>query len=76
MFQKYPKETSPHRAVAVISIIFILLSCIAVTGCLGDLGIPGIGLRGSSHQAENDGKLSAYFLDVGQGDSSLIILWQ
>ncbi len=73
MFQKYPKETSPHRAVAVISIIFILLSCIAVTGCIGDLGIPDIGLRGSSHQAENDGKLSAYFLDVGQGDSSLII---
>lgn len=73
MFQKYPKETSPHRAVAVISIFFILLSCIAVTGCLSDLGIPDIGPRGSSHQAENDGKLSAYFLDVGQGDSSLII---
>jgi competence protein ComEC len=73
MFQKYPKEISPHRAVAAIIIIFILLSCIAVTGCLGDLGIPGIGLRGSSHQAENDGKLSAYILDVGQGDSSLII---
>ncbi|MCK7470217.1 MAG: MBL fold metallo-hydrolase [Desulfomicrobium escambiense] len=28
---------------------------------------------GSPHLAENDGKLSAYFLDVGQGDSSVII---
>ena len=73
MFQKYPKATSPHRAVAVISIFFILVSCIAVTGCLSDLGIPDIGLRGSSHQAQNDGKLSVYFLDVGQGDSALII---
>ncbi|MFA4850787.1 MAG: MBL fold metallo-hydrolase [Methanoregula sp.] len=73
MFQKYPAKIGPHRTVAAISIIFILLSCIAVTGCLNDLGIPDLGSRGSSHQAQNDGKLSAYFLDVGQGDASLII---
>ncbi len=70
---KNPLITGLHRAVAALSIIFLLLSCIAVTGCLGDLGIPGFDLKGPSQQAENEGKLSAYFLDVGQGDSSLII---
>ncbi|MDP3563424.1 MAG: MBL fold metallo-hydrolase, partial [Methanoregula sp.] len=66
-------RTGLHRAIAALSIIFLLLLCIAVTGCLSDLGIPGLDLNGPSQQAENDGKLSAYFLDVGQGDSSLII---
>jgi competence protein ComEC len=70
---KNPLRTGLHRAVAAVSIIFLLLACIAVTGCLSDLGIPGLDLKGSSLQAENDGKLSVYFLDVGQGDSSLII---
>jgi competence protein ComEC len=68
-----PPRTGLHPAVAALSIIFLLLSCIAVTGCLNDLGIQGLDLQGPSLQAENDGKLSAYFLDVGQGDSSLII---
>jgi competence protein ComEC len=66
-------KTGLHPAVAALSILFLLLSCIAVTGCLSDLGIPGLDLQGPSRQAENDGKLSVYFLDVGQGDSSLII---
>ena len=28
---------------------------------------------GQTHLAENEGKLSVYFLDVGQGDSTLFI---
>ena len=67
------RKTGLHRAVAAISIFLFLISCIAISGCLSDLGIPGFGLYGSSSQAENDGKLSVYFLDVGQGDSSLIL---
>ena len=67
------RKTSLHRAVAAISILFLLVSCNAFSGCLSYPGIPGFGLDGSSLRAENDGKLSVYFLDVGQGDSSLII---
>ncbi len=70
MDKPHRKNTSSHRAVAAISIIFLLLLCIAISGCIS---IPGMGPNGSSHLAENDGKLSVYFLDVGQGDSSLII---
>ena len=73
MDQTHRKNTCSYRAVAAISIIFLLLFCIAISGCLSNLGIPGFDLNGSSHQGTNDGKLSVYFLDVGQGDSSLII---
>lgn len=45
----------------------------AITGCLGDLDIPVFGPTGSFHPAEKDGKLSSYFHNVGQGDSSLLI---
>jgi beta-lactamase superfamily II metal-dependent hydrolase len=67
------KNTGSHRAVAAISIIFLLISCIAISGCISIPGIPDFGQSGSSAQAENNGKLSVYFLDVSQGDSSLII---
>ena len=67
------RKTGLHRSVTAISIFLLLISCIAFCGCLSDLGITDFGPGGSPHLAENDGKLSAYFLDVGQGDSSLII---
>ena len=73
MYQKFLKGANLRHAVAILSLIFILLSCIAVTGCLNDLGIPVFGPGGSLYQGENDGRLSAYFIDVGQGDSSFII---
>jgi len=73
MDQTHKKNTGSLRAVAAISIIFLLFLCIAISGCVSIPGIPGFSLNGSSHQGANDGKLSLYFLDVGQGDSSLII---
>jgi len=73
MDKTHRKNTGLHRAVAAISIIFLLISCIAISGCISIPGIPGFGQSGTSTQAENNGKLSVYFLDVGQGDSSLII---
>ena len=73
MDKTHRKNTGSYRAVAAISIIFLLLSLIAISGCLSVPGIPGFGTNGSSHHVENNGKLSVYFLDVGQGDSSLII---
>lgn len=73
MDKTHRNNTGSRRAVAAISIIFLLLSCIAISGCLNVPGIPGFGQNGSTPHAENNGKLSVYFLDVGQGDSSLII---
>jgi competence protein ComEC len=49
---------------SIVFLLFILLTA----GCTGlaALAIP-------SHQAANNGDLRVYFLDVGQGDSSLIL---
>ncbi len=54
-----------------VAIFLVLAGCVIATGCLGALTFPGSG--GQTHLAENEGKLSAYFLDVGQGDSTLFI---
>jgi competence protein ComEC len=55
------------RAGISSSLILILILGILTAGCTD---IPGAVI---SHQAENTGDLRAYFLDVGQGDSSLIL---
>jgi competence protein ComEC len=60
-----------HRAPSAAAIFQVLAGFILVTGCLGTITIPGFTLSGQSHLAENEGKLSVYFLDVGQGDSAL-----
>jgi beta-lactamase superfamily II metal-dependent hydrolase len=57
-----------YRAGAIACIIILVLSGIATAGCTG---IPGISAN-SPHLSANDGKLSVYFLDVGQGDSELL----
>ncbi|MGA2121365.1 MAG: MBL fold metallo-hydrolase [Methanoregula sp.] len=57
------------RAIAVILVLLLLLSCAVIVGCTSPLSTSS----GSSRQADNNGKLSAYFLDVGQGDSELLI---
>lgn len=67
------KKTGLCRAITIFSLFLILISCISISGCLSNLDIPAFGQGFSSHSVENDGRLSAYFLDVGQGDSSLII---
>jgi competence protein ComEC len=59
-----------RRATAGSLIAFLLLSCILTSGCLG--GFPGTILP-VPHSGENEGKLRAYFLDVGQGDSTIIL---
>lgn len=51
--------------------LFLILSgYIIVAGCLGAVTF---GLTAQSHLAGNEGKLSAGFLDVGQGDSTLFL---
>ena len=54
------------------AVIFLALAgSIIVSGCLSILTFPGS--TGQTHRAENEGKLFAYFLDVGQGDSTLFV---
>jgi len=66
-----PPERSPActRAVATALVFLLLLSCALSAGCT----IPPGTAPGSPYRADNNGKLSAYFLDVGQGDSELLI---
>jgi len=60
--------SAAYRAGAVACIVVLVLSSLAAAGCTG---IPGTS-SGTTHQAANDGRLSVYFLDVGQGDSELL----
>ena len=64
----HPRSRSPvfTRAAATACIILVILSFILVAGCTIPSG------TGSTRQADNNGKLSAYFLDIGQGDSELL----
>jgi beta-lactamase superfamily II metal-dependent hydrolase len=73
MYHFHLNKTGLRDLITAIALMGILVSCIAVTGCVSDRGIPDFGPWGSPHMVENDGRLSAYFLDVGQGDSSVII---
>jgi beta-lactamase superfamily II metal-dependent hydrolase len=62
---------SPVRIRAVLSacVILILITALFSAGCTG---IPAL-RTGSSLRANTTGDLRAYFLDVGQGDSSVIL---
>lgn len=55
------------RAGTGACLIFLLLLGVVLAGCTG---IPG---AGSSYRADTTGDLRAYYLDVGQGDSSVIL---
>jgi competence protein ComEC len=61
------------RSVASAAIFIVLISCIITAGCIDKFTIPDFGNNRSTHLADNDGKLSVYFLDVGQGDSTLVL---
>jgi len=53
------------------AIFLVLAGCVIATGCLSAITFPGS--SGQNHLAENEGNLSVYFFDVGQGDSTLFI---
>jgi len=67
------KPSRPGRSLAPAAIIIVLISCIITAGCLDNFTIPDFSTNRSTHLADNDGKLSVYFLDVGQGDSTLVL---
>ena len=62
------------RASVVVAIFLVLVSCVVATGCLDNVIIPVFTNTGHTHLADNEGKLSVYFLDVGQGDSTLFVV--
>ncbi len=63
-------DPSPARSRAIaIALVCILFFCALTAGCAFPPGTASV----SSPRADNNGKLSAYFLDVGQGDSELLI---
>jgi competence protein ComEC len=62
------------RVSVCIAVFCVLVSCITVAGCLDNVIIPVFTNAGHTHLAENEGKLSVYFLDVGQGDSTLFVM--
>lgn len=67
------KPSRADSALATATIVIVLLSCIITAGCLENFTVPDFGDNRSTHRAENDGKLSVYFLDVGQGDSTFVV---
>jgi competence protein ComEC len=74
MFRKpAQKKGGMPRAPPFSAIFLVLAGCAVVMGCIGAITFPGFAPGGQTHLAENEGKLSAYFLDVGQGDSSLFL---
>lgn len=64
---------SGARAALSPLLALILVCCLLTAGCLGDFA--GVDLSGIFRPAPTggDGKLRVYFLDVGQGDSTLIL---
>jgi competence protein ComEC len=68
------KPSRAGRAAVSIALAIILVSCVIATGCLDAVVYPLFTNTGHTHRAENEGKLSVYFLDVGQGDSTLFVL--
>lgn len=59
----------PVQAVLSACAVLILIAGILSSGCADLPGLPG----SPSHEGANSGDLRVYFLDVGQGDSSLIL---
>jgi competence protein ComEC len=70
-----PGQKSSHSGPkgAAAAIIIVLISCIITAGCIDNFTIPEFSTNRSTHLNDNDGKLSVYFLDVGQGDSTLVL---
>jgi len=63
------KMTNGLPAKVTACILVLLFFSIAGAGCTGIL----TGNSSGSRVADNNGKLSVYFLDVGQGDSELLV---
>lgn len=68
-----PQVPEPPRTALAVCIIILLFSFAVAGGCLDNFSIPDIKSIQFPHYSGGGGKLEAYFLDVGQGDSTLIV---
>lgn len=60
-----------HRLIQAAT-AFVLITCILCAGCLDDLSFPDFSGIVRQQPVITDGKLKAYILDVGQGDSAVV----
>jgi competence protein ComEC len=68
------KNAIPREPASLfIAVIGIFVSFIFAVGCLNTVIFP-VFLNNQTHLADNEGNLSVYFLDVGQGDSTLFVV--
>jgi len=72
--EKQKRKSRNFRASVFVAIFLVVVSCVVTTGCLENVIIPVFTNAGHTHLADNEGNLSVYFLDVGQGDSTLFIV--
>ena len=72
MFNFPEKVAGRRQAPASVAIVVVLVFCIIAAGCLTYLSYPFF-TSNQTHLADNEGKLSVYFLDVGQGDATLFV---
>ena len=66
------KQEGVHPAPPFAALFLVLVGCLVVPGCVGTVTFPGF-TPGQTHLADNDGKLSVYFLNVGEGESTLFL---
>ena len=67
------KTSRADRTAVSAAMVIVLVSCIITAGCLDNFTFPDFGYNRSTRLADNEGKLSVYFLDAGQGDSILVL---
>ena len=68
-------KNASRRYPVPVSVVHFQYSCILHfrSGCLNAVIFP-VFFNNQTHLAENEGNLSVYFLDVGQGDSTLFVV--
>jgi beta-lactamase superfamily II metal-dependent hydrolase len=72
--ERLKRTSRVFRASVFVAIFLVLVSCVVATGCLDNVIIPVFTNAGHTHLADNEGNLSVYFFDVGQGDSTLFVV--
>jgi competence protein ComEC len=65
--------TNHLRTAAFCCCAVLVLFCVFSAGCLDNFSIPDFNSFSFPKYSESGGSLKAYFLDVGQGDSTLIV---
>ena len=68
-----PREPRHFRTVAPACCAVLVIFCVLSAGCLDNFTIPDNARFSFPAFSDSGGSLKAYFLDVGQGDSTLIV---